>query len=80
MRTTELIQITTIQLNDNDKLPINKSVLDLVFFILSGGIIPPVKLSKGLNGWILEDGRHRLAACKLLGYTQINAKFYKQKA
>ena len=76
MRTTELIQITTIQY---DKLPINKSVLDLVFFILSGGVIPPVKLEAGKDGWILKDGRHRVAAYKLLGYTQINAKFYKAK-
>ena len=74
MRVTELIQITTIQY---DKLPINKSVLDLVFFIMSGGIVPPVKLNAGKNGWVLLDGRHRVAAYKLLGLTQINAKFYK---
>ena len=75
MRVTELVQITTIQY---DKLPINKSVLDLVFFILSGGIIPPVKLKASSDGWFLTDGRHRIAAYKLLGYTKINAKFYRK--
>jgi len=78
MRVVEKVQITTIQLYDNDKLPINKSVLDLVFFILSGGVIPPIKLKMGADGWILTDGRHRVCAYKLLGYTQIEAKFYKE--
>lgn len=73
MRKQALIQITTIQY---DKLPINQAVLDLVFFIMSGGVIPPVKIRKAENGWELSDGRHRLAAHKLLGKKQILAKFY----
>ena len=76
MRKIDFVQITTIQLTDNDKLPINKSVLDLVFFIMSGGIVPPIKLKKGKDGWLLSDGRHRMCAYKLLGYTKINARFY----
>ena len=59
-----------------DKLPMNKSVLDLVFFILSGGDIPPIKLVKTEFGYKLSDGRHRLAAAKLLGYDVILAKYY----
>lgn len=60
-----------------DKLPMNKSVLDLVFFIMSGGEIPPIKLTKTKDGYKLKDGRHRLAAYKLLGKKLILAKFYK---
>jgi len=58
-----------------DKLPINKTVLDLVFFIMSGGEVPPIKLIKTKNGYTLKDGRHRVAAYKLLGKKMILAKF-----
>ena len=59
-----------------DKLPMNRQVLDIVFFIMSGGELPPVKLEKTENGWLLKDGRHRLAAHKLLGKEKILAKHY----
>ena len=60
-----------------DNLPMNKSVLDLVFFIMSGGEIPPIKLIKTENGYKLSDGRHRLAALKLLVHKVILARYYK---
>jgi ParB-like chromosome segregation protein Spo0J len=59
-----------------DKLPINPSVLELVDFLREGGKIPPIKLqscSKG--GYKLRDGRHRIAAFKLLGIKEIEARF-----
>jgi hypothetical protein len=59
-----------------DKLPINKTTLDLVFFLMSGGDISPIKLEKTKNGYKVLDGRHRLAAFKLLGEKMILAKFY----
>jgi hypothetical protein len=55
-----------------DKLPINKTVLNLVFFIMSGGEIPPIKIQKTKDGWKVNDGRHRLAAYKLLGMAIIS--------
>lgn len=59
-----------------DKLPINKTVLDLVFYIISGGEVPPIKLQRGgAGGYKLRDGRHRLCAYKLLGYKEILAIF-----
>jgi len=59
-----------------DKLPINPTVLSLVYFILSGGEIPPIKLQLCANGgYKLKDGRHRVCAYKLLGYKSIKATF-----
>ena len=59
-----------------DKLPMNRKTLDLVFFLMSGGDISPIKLEKTKNGYKVLDGRHRLAAFKLLGEKMILAKFY----
>ncbi len=58
-----------------DKIPINPSVLRLVDFIRSGGEIPPIHLQKSdKGGYKLRDGRHRVAAYKLLGYKTIKSK------
>ena len=73
MRKSELVNISGIFW---DELPINRTVLDLVFFIISGGEIPPIKIIKFKDGYKLKDGRHRIAACKLLGKDMIMAKFY----
>jgi ParB-like chromosome segregation protein Spo0J len=59
-----------------DKLPINPSVLELVDFLRGGGKIPPIKLQLSSDGgYKLKDGRHRVAAFKLLGIREIEAKF-----
>lgn len=58
-----------------DKLPINPTVLSLVDFLRSGGKVPPIHLQKGSEGgYKLRDGRHRVAAFKLLGLKTIEAK------
>ena len=73
MKITKDILIESILI---DKLPINPSVMSLVFFIMSGGDIPPVKLQVSSNGgYKLRDGRHRICAYKLLGIKSIQAKF-----
>jgi hypothetical protein len=60
-----------------DTLPINESVLNLVFFIMSGGEVPPIKLqNSALGGYTVKDGRHRICAYKLLGKKHIKAKFH----
>ena len=73
MRKTDFVYIEGLQW---DNLPINKTVLDLVFFIMSGGEIGPIKLIKTENGYKVKDGRHRIAAYKLLGKKIILAKYY----
>ena len=73
MRIVKLVNIEGLLF---DKLPINPEVLELVYFILSGGEIPPIKIKLSSNGWFVSDGRHRLAAYKLLGIKQIKAKHY----
>jgi len=73
MRKTDFVYIEGLQW---DKLPMNKTVLDLVFFIMSGGEIKPIKIIKFKNGYKVKDGRHRIAACKLLGKKVILARFY----
>lgn len=62
-----------------DNLPINKKTLDLVFFIMSGGEIKPIKIMKFENGYKVLDGRHRIAAFKLLDKKMILAKYYEPK-
>lgn len=70
-----MIQYIKIESILIDKLPYNKSVLNLVFFLMSGGEIPPIHLQKSPNGgYKLRDGRHRVGAYKLLGFTEIKAK------
>lgn len=73
MKIVESVLIESITF---DKLPINPSVLSLVDYIKGGGDVPPIKLQlNGNGGYKLKDGRHRLCAFKLLGYTEIKAKF-----
>ncbi len=73
MRTEKEILIESIVC---DRLPLNYSVLNLVFFLMSGGQMPPIKVQKCETGYKLLDGRHRVAAYKLLGLKKIWAKFY----
>lgn len=73
MRKTDFVYIEGLQW---DKLPINPKTLGLVYFIMSGGEIKPIKLMKTKNGYKVKDGRHRIAAYKLLGKKVILAKFY----
>lgn len=73
MKITKGILIESILI---DKLPINPTVLSLVFFIKSGGEIPPIHLQVSINGgYKLKDGRHRVCAYKLLGIKTIKATF-----
>ncbi len=72
MRKIEQIKVESLV---TDKLPLNPSVRDLMFFILSGGQVPPIHVQKVANGWRVRDGRHRVAAYKLLGRDTIMAKF-----
>jgi len=73
MRKIELVNIEGLKW---DHLPINKQTLDLVFFLMSGGNVPAIKLEKIKHGYKIKDGRHRIAAYKLLGRKLIFAKFY----
>lgn len=73
MKETRLIKIESILW---DKLPINPSVLELVDFLRDGGEVPPIKLQSSTEGGCkLRDGRHRVAAFKLLGIEETEAKF-----
>lgn len=73
MKVTRDVLIESILI---DKLPINPTVMALVYFILSGGNIPPIKLQKSKEGGFkLKDGRHRVCAYKLLGIKNIKAIF-----
>jgi len=74
MRTVEIVLIESIVIGPHP-LPCNPSVLKLVDFIRSGGQVPPIKLQKCGTGYRLKDGRHRVAAFKLLGAKEIMAAF-----
>lgn len=75
MKNIKIIRVESILI---DKLPINKSVLNLVWFILSGGVIPPIHVEISPNGgYKIKDGRHRVCAFKLLGYSNIEVRISK---
>jgi hypothetical protein len=63
-----------------DNLPVNKKTFDLAMFIYQGGEIPPIRLEKSsLGGYKIKDGRHRVCAYKLLGFTEIEAIILESK-
>lgn len=73
MRVIKNIRIGLIQI---DHYPMNPTVLSLIDYIRSGGSIPPIHVSKNRNGtFSIRDGRHRILAYKLLGKSEIKAKF-----
>ena len=76
MRVERLVDISLIVV---DRHPINPSTLALVDFIRAGGEIPPVKLQMNGGGFKLKDGRHRVAAYKLLGIQKIKAKYFDRR-
>lgn len=73
MRVERLVDISLIVV---DRHPINPTTLALVDFIRAGGDVPPVKLQMTGSRFKLKDGRHRVAAYKLLGLTKIKAKYF----
>ncbi len=59
-----------------DRYPLNESTLRLIFYLMSGGQVPPIKVSTLGNGQFrIKDGRHRVTAFKLLGRQWIRAKY-----
>lgn len=72
-RKIEFIPIKSIEM---DHHPLNPSTLALIKFIESGGSIPPIHIcKKPFGGFKICDGRHRVTAFKLLGISEIKAKF-----
>lgn len=49
------------------KLPLNPSTLALVDHLRGGGSVQPIHIAWKDQKWVVQDGRHRLAAYKLLG-------------
>ena len=73
MRVTRHINISDIRV---DRYPINPSTLQLVDFLRSGGLVPPIHVAvRSTGGYLIKDGRHRLLANKLLGMKTIEARF-----
>jgi hypothetical protein len=73
VRVTQTIQIQNID-HKTCKLPLNKKALQFAIAMLKGDIFPPISVQRITNGnYKLHEGRHRLAAHKLLGKTEIRA-------
>lgn len=72
MRVIKDIPISNIVV---DRIPLNRT-LGLVKHLEQGGTVPPIKVEYKDGTYILKDGRHRVAAYKLLGRRFISAKFY----
>jgi hypothetical protein len=57
-------------------MPLNPDTLKFIFAIIRKEEIQPIKVSKLPQGqFVVKDGRHRLAAFKILGLTSIPATF-----
>jgi hypothetical protein len=75
--------VQTIKIQQIDcvnKLPINKKSLGFAILMTNGIIFPPINVERMPAGrYVLRGGRHRLAAHKLLGKTEIRASVAKQE-
>lgn len=73
MRIIKYIDISQIII---DHYPMNPSTLALIEYLVVGGKIPPIKVTRLQNGrFQIRNGRHRILAYKLLGLKKIQAKF-----
>lgn len=74
MRIKKLINLSNIKI---DREPINSKTYALAKYLEGGGEVPPikVKMDDGQGHFTIIDGRHRVLAFKLIGRTEILAKF-----
>lgn len=68
-----LLDIPVTAISYGRKLPLNPKAFLFAIKMLQGDIFPPVKVERKSSHFILRGGRHRLAACKLLGRKTISA-------
>ena len=72
MRVIQELPVNHIYL---DRVPLVPQTLDLVRHLENGGSVPPIHVVKDVSGWRVLDGRHRLAAYRLLGRERILVRF-----
>lgn len=71
-----LMSINTNHITSN-KQPVDENhVLDFVELLEAGKTLPPITVRKSASQYILVDGRHRLAAQRLLNKEQVLAYVY----
>jgi len=70
----EAITIPIHLITQNKQQTVEDHVLEFVEILEAGGCLPPITLREIPPGYLLVDGRHRLAAHKLLGRTTIKAR------
>ena len=59
-----------------DRTPINTRTLQLVEYLKTGGLVPPIHIQPNGSGqFVVLDGRHRTIAYKLLGRDKILARY-----
>ena len=80
MRVVEYINVQNVIV---DSYSISPQSYELALKLDCGEInyedLPPIKVVMNKDGtYILKDGRHRMTAFRLLGWTKIKAKFYKR--
>lgn len=69
----KLFTISINAITQNKQKVEENHVLEFVEILESGKKLPPIKLRKSGDAYILVDGRHRLAAHKALGLDSIDA-------
>lgn len=69
MRVTQTVKVQNIE--HPKRLPLNVKVLRFAVLLASGYKFPPISVQRNGTKFILHDGRHRLAAHKLVGAKDI---------
>ena len=60
---------------DVDRIPLQHRVVDLARAMVRGEKMPPIHVALTDTGFVVCDGRHTLAAARLLGRRTIRASF-----
>lgn len=60
--------------------PVDRRVLDIARHLDSGGTVPPIHLARLADGnFVVCDGRHRLQAYKLIGWSYVLARYSRRE-
>lgn len=70
-----VIQRLKVDLIIADRVPVGRRTFEIAIHLEKGGTVPPIHVVPYKSGcWFVLNGRHRLAAHKLVGKKQILAK------
>lgn len=58
-----------------DRTPLNPKVFMYATAMMQGAVFPPIRVARrGCGSWEIRDGRHRVAAARLMARGKIRAR------